>query len=76
MDRTRHHLSYANVVSTLCLFIVLGGTAWAAVAANSVGTRQLKNGAVTSPKIADGTIALRDLSTFTIGTSATAVRAP
>lgn len=75
MHRLRRHLSYANVVSTLSLFIVLGGTAWA-VAANSVGTAQLKNGAVTSPKIAqsavtsdkiaDGTILLRDLSPSTI----------
>ena len=47
----RRHLTYANVVSTLCLFILLGGTAWA-VAANSIGTAQLKNGAVTNPKIA------------------------
>ena len=75
MDRLRRHLSYANVVSTLCLFIVLGGTAWA-VAANSVGTAQLKNGAVTSAKlangavtsskIADGAILLRALDPSTI----------
>jgi hypothetical protein len=51
MRRFRPRLTYANVVSTLCLFILLGGTAWA-VAANSVGTAQLKNGAVTNPKIA------------------------
>jgi hypothetical protein len=56
MHRLRHHLSYANVVSTLCLFIVLGGTAWAAVAAKSVGTAQLKNGAVTKQKIAGGAV--------------------
>lgn len=51
MRRFRPRLTYANVVSTLCLFILLGGTAWA-VAANSVGTAQLKNGAVTKPKLA------------------------
>jgi hypothetical protein len=37
--------------AALSLFIALGGTAYA-VAANSVGTTQLKNGAVTNPKLA------------------------
>jgi hypothetical protein len=47
-------LTYANVVSTLCLFMLLGGVAYAGtkLAAHSVGTRQLKNGAVTTRKIA------------------------
>lgn len=52
LRRLRQHLTYANVVSTLCLFVLLGGTAWA-VAANSVGTTQLKDGAVTTPKLRD-----------------------
>ncbi|MBS1861108.1 MAG: hypothetical protein JSS68_05285, partial [Actinobacteria bacterium] len=48
MDRFRPRLTYANVVSTICLFLLLGGAAWAAssLPRNSVGTRQLKNGAV------------------------------
>jgi hypothetical protein len=47
-------LTYANVVATLALFIALGGGAVAAtkLGKNSVGTRQLKNGAVTEEKIA------------------------
>lgn len=52
-------LTYANVISTLCLFIVLGGGAYAAnggLAPNSVGTKQLKNGAVTGAKIKKATI--------------------
>ncbi|HKP92153.1 MAG TPA: hypothetical protein VJT75_19440 [Thermoleophilaceae bacterium] len=48
----RPRITYANVVSTLCLFLLLGGTAWA-VAANSIGTKQLKDGAVTTPKLRD-----------------------
>jgi hypothetical protein len=52
LRRLRPRLTYANVVSTLCLFVLLGGTAWA-VAANSVGTKQLKDGAVTTPKLRD-----------------------
>jgi hypothetical protein len=52
----RSHLSYANVMSTIAVFIVLGGGAYAAVKLpkNSVGTKQLKNGAVTKQKLARG----------------------
>jgi hypothetical protein len=49
----RSSLTYSNVVSTLCLFLLLGGVAYAAaqLAPNSVGTKQLKDGAVTLKKI-------------------------
>jgi hypothetical protein len=47
--------TYANVVATACLFVALGGTAWA-VAANSVGTTDLKRGAVTTRKVAGGAV--------------------
>lgn len=52
--RLRGTLSYANVVSTLCLFLLLGGGM--AVAANqlgknTVGSKQLKKNAVTAAKI-------------------------
>ncbi|HEX7279784.1 MAG TPA: collagen-like protein [Solirubrobacterales bacterium] len=49
----RSSLTYSNVVSTLCLFLLLGGVAYAAaqLAPNSVGTKQLKDGAVTLRKI-------------------------
>ena len=51
----RGNLNYANVVSTICLFLLLGGGAAFAAShlpKNSVGTKQLKNGAVTTQKIA------------------------
>ncbi|HEX5713249.1 MAG TPA: hypothetical protein VFX85_08055, partial [Solirubrobacterales bacterium] len=53
MRALRSKLTYANVISTLCLFLVLGGGAAVAagLAPNSVGTTQLKNAAVTGPKI-------------------------
>lgn len=53
MRSLRSHLTYSNVVSTLCLFLLLGGVAYAAgqLAPNSVGTKQLKDGAVTLKKI-------------------------
>lgn len=54
-QRISAHLTYANVVATLCLFLLLGGgAAFAAtqLPRNSVGTGQLKAGAVTAGKIA------------------------
>jgi hypothetical protein len=53
--RPRFRLSYANVVATLALVLVVGGGAAYAgskLAKNSVGTKQLKNAAVTEEKIA------------------------
>jgi hypothetical protein len=46
-------LSYANVVSTLALFVALGGASYAAVELprNSVGESQIRNGAVTLGKL-------------------------
>lgn len=45
MTRLRSHLTYANSVATLALFVALGGGAYAAtkLPANSVTTRQVKN---------------------------------
>jgi hypothetical protein len=61
--RTRR-LSYANVVSSLALFIALGGVSWAAATlpANSVGKRQLKNNAVTGEKVANGSLRAGDFA--------------
>ena len=49
----RPRLTYANVVATLALFIALGGGAYAAMQLpkNSVGTKQIKKGAVTPAKL-------------------------
>jgi hypothetical protein len=67
--------SYANVTSTLALVIALGGTSFAAaaLAKNSVGTKQLKNSAVTAAKVhgsavtgskvKDGSLLAKDLKT-------------
>ena len=58
MSKLRERMSYANVVSTLCLCILLGGSAYAAtkLPKNSVGTKQLKKNSVTTAKIADQAI--------------------
>jgi hypothetical protein len=48
MRRIRRHLTYANVISTLCLFLLLGGGAYAAfhLPRNSVRSRNIVNGQV------------------------------
>jgi hypothetical protein len=53
-----HRPSPALVVATIALFVALGGTGYAAfgLPRNSVGTKQLKNGAVTTSKIRDGAV--------------------
>src|SRR4051812_951938 len=88
MRKIRLQLSYANVVSTLCLFLLLaGGSALAAgsLAKNSVGPRQLKSKSVTSGKIAKdavtgakiarGTITGADINLNALGTVPTATSA-
>ena len=59
MRTIRSKLTYANVISTLCLFLILGGGAALAagkLAKNSVGTPQLKKNSVTTSKIKKGAI--------------------
>jgi hypothetical protein len=76
----RRHLTYANVVSTVCLFLLLGGVAYAGtqLAKGSVGTNQLKAEAVTkgklhpnsvnSKKVVDNSLTGSDIDTSTLGT--------
>lgn len=61
------HLTYANVVATLALFVALGGASYAVVNVpdHSVGHRQLKSGAVST----------RNLS-FPLGTTSFGSRGP
>lgn len=54
----RSKLTFANVMVVILTFIVLGGGAYAmtSLPANSVGTRQIRDGAVTGPKLAKSTL--------------------
>jgi len=75
MRRVRTHLSYANVMATVAVFIALGGTSYAVtqlprnsvgsqqIRTGAVGTSELRTGAVRSRDIRDRSVALRDIST-------------
>ena len=55
----RHpRFTFANVMSCLALFVALGGASYAAVALpkNSVGSRQIKPGAIDNSKIKPGSL--------------------
>lgn len=58
MKRIRKRLTYSNVMSSIAVFLVLGGaTAFAAgLAKNSVGSKQLKKNAVTAAKIKNNAV--------------------
>ena len=62
MTKLLNHLKH-NVVAYLALFVALGGTSYAAVnlPAGSVGTKQLRNGAVTNRKLAKGSVGAADV---------------
>lgn len=78
MKRVRSRLTYANVVSTLALFLAIaGGTALAAdhLAKNSVGTVQIKKGAVTTAKIKNGAVTGVKIKLSTLGTVPSAATA-
>jgi len=59
----RKHLSFANVVSCLALFLALSAGAYAATSlpANSVGSKQIKAKAVTKSKLAAGSVGATQL---------------
>jgi hypothetical protein len=58
MTRILNHVR-SNVVAYLALFVALGGTSYAAfnLPAGSVGSRELKNGAVTATKLNANSVA-------------------
>jgi hypothetical protein len=64
MRRILSKPSYANVTATMALFIALGGSSYAAfvLPRDSVGSKQIRKGAVRSTEIRDGSIAIRDVS--------------
>ena len=76
MTRIRKRLTYANVMSSIAVFLVLGGaTAFAAskigsnqLKANSVTTGKIKKNAVTTAKIKNGAVTGAKVKLSTRGT--------
>lgn len=73
MKQIRKRLTYANVMSSLAVFLILGGAT--AFAATKIGTKDLKAGAVTTGKIKKeavkaGKIAKEAVKTSKIGKDA------
>jgi hypothetical protein len=72
----RPRLTYANVISTVALFLALsGGVVYAAgkitakqIAPNAVRSRQIKNGTVTSADVKDNGLTGQDIDEGTLGT--------
>lgn len=70
----RNRLTYGNVVSSLALFVALGGTGYAAItlprnsvkatqiAADAVGRSELRPGSVTSAEVKNGTLRQADFA--------------
>lgn len=64
LKQLRSRMTYANAMSTVAVFIALGGSSYAALTLprNSVGANQIRTGAVHSSELRDRTIQLRDIS--------------
>jgi hypothetical protein len=78
LNNLRSKLTYANVVATLSLFLVLaGGTAFAAgqLGKNTVGSKQLKKNAVTTAKIKNGAVTGAKIKISSLGTVPSATNA-
>ena len=56
MSKARRRLTFANVISVIAVFIALGGVGYAAskLPKNSVGPKQIRNGAVKEQKLSAG----------------------
>lgn len=80
----KRHLSFANVISCLALFMAMSGVAFAAshltrnsvkthhIKGGAVTTQKLRNGAVTAPKIRNGAVIASKIATGAVGSNALA----
>jgi len=74
VKQIRKRLTYANVMSSIAVFLILGGaTAIAAgLGKNTVGSKQLKKDAVTAAKIKQGAVTAAKLGAGAVGAGALA----
>ena len=73
----RARLTYANVITTIALFVALGGISYAAtqLPKNSVESKQLKANAVTAAKIKNGAVTGAKIQLSSLGTVPSAGKA-
>lgn len=71
MKQLRKHLTVANLLSCIALFVALGGAAYAAgtLTKKSVKTQHLANGSVTAMKLRNGAVTGAKIAPATIGSS-------
>jgi hypothetical protein len=73
LSKLRSRLTYANAMSTIALFLAMGGGAYAVtVPKNSVGPKQLKSGAVSSAKVKNGSLLMSDFKSGQLALGAAA----
>jgi hypothetical protein len=63
LAKLRPHLSYANVMASIAVFVALGGTSVAAVSLkkNSVGSTQIKNSSLTGTDVKNSSLTTSDV---------------
>ena len=73
-NHSRPRFTYANVMSTLAVFVALGGGAYAAGIANSVKSKTIKDNSIKSVDVLDDTLTGADINegTLAIGTTGAA----
>ena len=65
-SRLRSHITYANVVASLALFLALGGVGYAAA---TIGSGQIKNNSVRSKDIRNKTVVGKDVKDNALGSA-------
>ena len=65
-SRLRSHITYANVVASLALFLALGGVGYAAA---TIGSGQIKNNSVRSKDIRNKTVVGKDVKDNAMGSA-------
>jgi hypothetical protein len=78
LRKLRLHLTYANVASSIALFLALGGVSYAAVhlPRNSVGSKQIKKNAVTAAKVKNRSLTLGDFKKGQLPAGARGLQGP
>lgn len=66
MKRVRKHLSFANVMSVIAVFLAIGGTA---IAAKKISGKNIKKASISGSKLKDDTITGKQVNESSLGTT-------